>query len=82
MINATLAQMRNSEKFFKTDEVIHIINGRKKQQLGFFVPEKLREEFKPFLQKIEDDKNMNALKLAAEAQAMDPIGDSTIGDGI
>ncbi|MBT6655224.1 MAG: hypothetical protein HOA99_01125 [Candidatus Thioglobus sp.] len=82
MINATLAQMRNSEKFFKTDEVIHIINGRKKQQLGFFVPEKLREEFKPFLQKIEDDKNMNALKLAAEAQRMDPIGDSTIGDGI
>jgi len=82
MINATLAQMRNSEKFFKTDEVIHIINGRKKQQLGFFVPEKLREEFKPFLQKIEDDKNMNALKLAAEAQTMDPIRDSTIGDGI
>jgi len=82
MINATLAQMRNSEKFFKTDEVIHIINGRKKQQLGFFVPEKLREEFKPFLQKIEDDKNMNALKLAAKAQTMDPIGDSTIGDGI
>jgi hypothetical protein len=32
MIKATLADLRQSSTFFKTNEIIEIVNGRKKEQ--------------------------------------------------
>lgn len=45
MIETTLTNMRNSSDFFKTSEIIHILDGRKKEEIGFFVPTIFREEF-------------------------------------
>ena len=53
MIDATLANMRNSSDFFKTDEIIHIFDGRKKEDIGFFVPKIFEAEFQKFAEKIK-----------------------------
>jgi len=82
MIDATLANMRNSKDFFKTDEIIHIFDGRKKEDIGFFVPKIFEDEFKKFIEKIEKKKKLSLLKRVAEAQGKDPIAEGSIGDGI
>ena len=82
MIETTLSQMRNSSNFFKTSEIIHILDGRKKEEIGFFVPVALRNEFQTFIEKIEKQKKETLLKRVAEAQKADPIGDGSVDDGI
>ena len=82
MIETTLSQMRNSSDFFKTSEIIHILDGRKKEEVGFFVPVALKGEFQKFLDKIEKQKKETLLKRIAKAQKEDPVGDGSIGDGI
>ena len=81
MIEATLANMRNSSDFFKTSEIIHILDGRKKEEIGFFVPTVLSEEFQKFIEKIEKKKKLDLLTKIAKAQKQDPIGDWSINDG-
>jgi len=82
MIEATLADMRNSRTFFKTDEIIHILDGRRKEDIGFFVPQVFQEEFKKFVEKIEKKKKLALLNRVAKAQKQDPIIEGGIGDGI
>ncbi len=82
MIETTLSQMRNSSDFFKTSEIIHILDGRKKEEVGFFVPATLKGEFQKFIEKIEKQKKETLLKRIAKAQKTDPVGDGSIGDGI
>lgn len=53
MIEATLANMRNSSDFFKTDSIIQIFDGRRKEEIGFFVPQIFKEEFQKFVDNIE-----------------------------
>ncbi len=82
MIEATLANMRNSSDFFKTDEIIHILDGRKKEDIGFFVPEVFKEEFEKFVEKIEKKKKLTLLNRVAQAQKKDPIPEGGVSDGI
>jgi len=82
MIEATLANMRNSSDFFKTDEIIHILDGRKKEDIGFFVPQVFKEEFEKFVEKIEKKKKLTLLSRVAKAQKQDPVTEGGISDGI
>ena len=82
MIEATLADMRNSRTFFKTDEIIHIQDGRKKEDIGFFVPQIFKEEFEKFVEKIEKKKKLTLLSRVAKAQKQDPISEGSVSDGI
>ena len=82
MIETTLSNMRNSSDFFKTSEIIHILDGRKKEEIGFFVPTVLSEEFQKFIEKIEKKKKLDLLTKVAKAQKQDPIGDGSINDGL
>jgi len=82
MIETTLSNMRNSSDFFKTSEIIHILDGRKKEEIGFFVPSSLRDEFQKFIDRIEKKKKTALLERVAKAQEQDPIGDGSVDDGI
>ena len=82
MIKATLADLRQSSTFFKTDEIIEIINGRKKEQIGYFVPISLQEVFEDFLIKIKKEQKHRLLKRIAHASRKDIIGDGAVDDGI
>lgn len=82
MIEATLANMRNSSDFFKTDEIIRILDGRKKEDIGFFVPQVFKEEFEKFVEKIEKKKKLTLLNRVAKAQKKDPIPEGAVSDGI
>jgi len=82
MIEATMADLRKSINFFSSDEIIHIVNGRKKEEVGFFVPAVLKDEFSKFVKLIEDKKKIELLKRVSKAQKLDPIGDGALSDGI
>ncbi len=82
MIQATMADMRKSIDFFQTDQVINIINGRKKQEVGYFVPSVFKADFLKFVTKLEKQKRLDNARRAAKAQQLDAIGDATVGDGI
>jgi hypothetical protein len=82
MIDATLANMRNSSDFFKTDEIIHIFDGRKKEDIGFFVPKVFEVEFQKFVEKIEKKKKHSLLQRVAKAQKKAPVAEGSISDGI
>lgn len=82
MLQATMADMRKSVDFFQTDEIINIINGRKKQEIGYFVPSRFKVDFLKFLTELKKKQRLdNAIK-AANAQKLDLISDSSAGDGI
>ena len=82
MIEATLADLRQSASFFKTTQVVHIVNGRKKEDIGYFVPIALKDKFESFLIEVEKDKKRKLLQRVAKASAKDFVGDGAIDDGI
>ena len=82
MIEATLADLRQSSSFFKTTNVVHIVNGRKKEEIGYFVPKIYKEKFEKFLEELERENKRKLLKRVAKASAKDCIGDGAVDDGI
>ena len=83
MIEATLAEIRKPETLYSYhDEIIHIIDGRKKEEVGFFVPKSMAKEFNAFVENIEKAKKRTLLERIAKAQALDPIEEGGISDGI
>ena len=82
MIEATLANMRNSSDFFRTDNIIKILDGRKKEEIGFFVPQIFKEEFQKFVENIEKKRQLALLDRVSKAQKKDPIEDGSSNDGI
>lgn len=82
MIEATLANMRNSSDFFKTDSIIQIFDGRRKEEIGFFVPQIFKEEFQKFVDNIEKKRRLGLLNRVANAQKKDPIEEGSSNDGI
>ena len=82
MIEATLADLRNSSTFFKTNQVVYIVNGRKREGMGYFVPNALKDKFEIFLEALEREEKRKLLKRVANAGAKDIIGDGTVDDGI
>jgi len=82
MLEATLADLRQSASFFKTTQVIHIVNGRKKEDIGYFVPNIFKEKFEKFLMELEKDKKRRLLHRIAKVSALDPVNDGAVDDGI
>lgn len=82
MLEATLADLRKSSSFFKTKEVVHIVNGRKKQEVGYFVPISLKNKFTLFLEEVERDEKIKLLKKVALASEQQPINDGAVNDEI
>ena len=82
MIEATLANMRSSSDFFKTDNIIQILDGRKREKIGFFVPQIFKDEFEQFVNEIEKKRKLALLNRIAKAQAKDPIEEGGINDGL
>lgn len=82
MKEATLANMRNSSDFFKTDTIIKILDGRKKEEIGFFVPQIFKDEFEKFVNTIEKKKQIALLTRVSKAQKQDPIEEGSSDDGI
>jgi hypothetical protein len=82
MIDATLASLRNSSEFFNTKEILHIYDGRKKEDLGYFVPKYFQKEFEAFVKDLEDKKKHELLQKVAKAQAKDPIEEGSENDGL
>ena len=82
MIEATLADLRQSASFFKTTQVVHIVNGRKKEEIGYFVPTIFKDKFESFVLELEKEKKRQLLQRVAKASAKDFVGDGAIDDGI
>jgi len=81
MIEATLASLRNLDKFYNADEILHIYDGRKKDEIGYFVPKYFQKEFEEFVQTVEKKKKLNLLKRIRTAQIKDPIEEGSETDG-
>ena len=82
MIEATMADMRKSIDFFSKNEIIHLFNGRKKEEVGFFVPKVFKDEFYKFVNNLEKKQKIELLKRVAKAQQKDPIEEGGSDDGI
>ncbi len=82
MIEATLADLRQSSKFFKTKQIVHIVNGRKKEDIGYFVPISLKHKFENFLIDLEKEQKRELLKRVALASKKDVVDDGAVDDGI
>ena len=82
MISITLANLRNSTTFFKIDDIATIVNGRKKEEVGCFVPKSLKKEFEKFTKELEEKRKIEKLKRIVQADRKDPIGDGAVDDGL
>ncbi len=73
MIHSTLADLRHSKTFLDAQEIIHIFDGRKKEEIGYFIPRTFAPEFESFLKSIEQKREIALLQKVALAQKQDPI---------
>jgi hypothetical protein len=83
MIEATLADIRKPETLYSYQhDIVHIIDGRKKEEVGFFVPKSMTKEFKAFIESVEKVKRVALLNRIAKAQDRDPVEEGGVADGI
>ena len=82
MINITLSSLRNSTNFFDIDDVATIINGRKKEEIGYFVPKMFKEEFEKFILELEKKRKKALLQRVLKASRKDTIEEGAAADGI
>lgn len=82
MISMTLSNLRNSTNFFEIDDIATIVNGRKNEEVGYFVPKIFKEEFEKFTVELEKSKKRKLLKKVLNASRKDIVGDGAIEDGI
>lgn len=82
MIEATLADLRQSELVHQWRDVVHLVDARKKREVGFFIPAQLADQFTDFLQQQQQNQQRNLLLRVAKAQQSDPIDEIGVDDGI
>ena len=82
MINMTLSSLRNTTNFFDIDDVATIINGRKKEEIGYFVPKIFKKEFEKFSAELQKKRKREVLQKVLKASRKDTIEDGTVSDGI
>ncbi len=82
MIKMTLSSLRNATDFFEIDDIAVILNGRKKEEVGYFVPKVFKKDFEKFIEELEKKRKKEILKRVLEASRQDPTGDGAVGDGI
>ena len=78
----TLSSLRNSKNIFNLNDIAVILDGKKKKEIGYFIPSVFKDEFQKFTAEFEHKKKINLLKRVASASKKDIIGDGTISDGI
>jgi hypothetical protein len=82
MIDISVADFRKSGEAIRGDEVIRLLDGRKKESIGYFIPTALYKYVKSAIEEVEKNKQKNLLSKIAKAQAKDPVGDDTASEGI
>jgi len=82
MINMTLTSLRNTTNFFNIDDVATIVDGRKKEEIGYFVPKKFKDEFEKFTLELQKQNKRKLLQKVLSASRKDIIEDGTVADGI
>ncbi|MEA1983473.1 MAG: hypothetical protein U9N39_08005 [Campylobacterota bacterium] len=82
MNTITLASLRDSATFFNIDDIVTIVNGRKKEEIGYFVPKSLKKEFEKFTLELERKRKIELLKRISQADKKDPVGDGAVDDGL
>jgi len=82
MLEAKLSDFRNPAFFINQTDVVHIVDSRKKKEIGFFIPAGLKESFTDYLQQQELRKKQALLNRIVLAQRSDPVEDNSVGDGI
>ncbi len=82
MTTVNLADLRKSSSFLEVNEIIHVVNGRKKVDMGYFIPISFKSKFEKFLDEIEREERKTLLKRVASASRKDKIGDGAVSDGI
>ncbi len=74
MIEATLADLRQPAVFAQwSDDVVHLVDARKKKDVGFFVPSALAHEFQPLFDALAKRQRQALLQRVARAQLADII---------
>jgi hypothetical protein len=53
----TLSNLRNITNFFNIDDIATIVNGRKKEEVGYFIPKSFKKEFEKFALELEKKRN-------------------------
>ncbi len=82
MIEATLADLGQSELVHQWHDVVHLVDTHKKREVGFFIPAQLADQFTAFLQQQQQNQQRHLLLRVANAQQRDPIDEAGIDDGI
>lgn len=82
MNSITLASLRDSTTFLNINDIVAVVNGRKKEEVGYFVPSSLKKEFEKFTEELEKKRKIEKLKRIAKADKKDPIEDGALADGI
>jgi len=82
MITITLAELRRSSELAQSDEVIRIADGRKRREVGYFIPVSMASEFRHFLEAMERRQRQEKLRRVARAQKRDPVNEGAIDDGL
>jgi hypothetical protein len=82
MIEATLADLRSPKQMQQWHDVVHLVDARKNNAVGYFVPQSLSPLFEPFLQQIEAQRKTELLNRIAAAQLTDPIEEGALADGL
>ena len=78
----TIAELRRSSILGEGDEVLQVVDARKKREVGFFIPAALAEEFREYLSKVERRQKIEKLRRVAQAQRRDPIEEGAVDDGV
>ncbi len=82
MINMTLSSLRNSTNFFDIDDVAIIVNGRKNEEIGYFIPKIFKDEFEKFNLELQKKRKRKLLQRVLKASRKDKIEDGAVSDGI
>jgi hypothetical protein len=82
MIEATLADLRQSNLVNGWNDVVHLTDARKKTEVGYFIPIQLSDEFKEFMQQRVQQQKVNLLQRIAKAQQQDPIEEGALYDNL
>jgi len=82
MITITLAELRRSSELAQSDEVIRIADGRKRREVGYFIPISMASEFRRFLEAMERRQRQEKLRRVARAQRRDPVKEGALDDGL
>ena len=82
MISMTLSNLRNKTDFFDIDDIATIVDGRKKEAIGYFVPKIFKKDFEKFMAEMEKKRKREVLERVLKASRKDPVEDGAAGDGI